>query len=59
MGKKKDAYNVLVGKPDEKRKLERPKHRWEYNIETCLEETGRRAWNRLMWFRIRAGGGLF
>jgi hypothetical protein len=58
MRKKKDTYNVLVGKPEEKRKLGRPKHRWEYNIKMCPEETGQRAWTRLMWFRIRTGGGL-
>jgi hypothetical protein len=28
MGKKRNAYRLLVGKPEGKRPLERPKHRW-------------------------------
>jgi hypothetical protein len=30
----------LVGKPEEKRLLERPKHRWEDNIKIDLQEVG-------------------
>jgi len=29
MGEKKGAYRVLVGKPDGKRRVGRPRHRWE------------------------------
>jgi hypothetical protein len=32
MGTKKNAYRILVGKPEEKRPLGRPRHRWEDNI---------------------------
>jgi hypothetical protein len=31
-GEKRNAYRVLVGKPEEKRPLGRPKRRWEDNI---------------------------
>ena len=31
----------LVGKPDGKRPLGRPRHRWEDNIKMDLEEVGR------------------
>jgi hypothetical protein len=32
MGEMRSAYNILVGKPEEKRPLRRPRHRWEDNI---------------------------
>jgi hypothetical protein len=28
-GEKRNAYRILVGKPEEKRALGRPRHRWE------------------------------
>jgi len=31
-------YRVLVGKPEGKRPLVRPRHRWEYNIKMALPE---------------------
>jgi ribosome biogenesis protein Nip4 len=31
---------VLVGKPEENRPLERPRHRWEDNIKIELKEVG-------------------
>ena len=34
-------YRVVVGKPEGKRPLGRPKHRWEDNIEIDLQEVGR------------------
>ena len=33
-------YRVLVGKPEGKRLLERPRHRWEDNIKMDLQEVG-------------------
>jgi len=36
----KGAYWVLVGKPEEKRPLGRPKHKWEDNIKTDFQEVG-------------------
>jgi hypothetical protein len=30
----------LVGKPKEKKPLERPRHRWKYNIKIHLKEIG-------------------
>jgi hypothetical protein len=32
------VYRVLVGRPEGKRPLERPRHRWEDNIKMCLME---------------------
>jgi len=34
------VYRVLVGKPDGKRPLGRPRHRWEDNIKIDLQEVG-------------------
>ena len=38
MGNRKGAYRVLVGKPEGKRRLGRPRRRWEGNIK--LQEVG-------------------
>jgi hypothetical protein len=33
---KRNAYRILVGKPEEKRPLGRPRHRWVDNIKMDL-----------------------
>jgi hypothetical protein len=40
MGEKRNAYRILVGKPEEKRSLGRPRRRWENNIRMDLREMG-------------------
>jgi hypothetical protein len=40
MGEERKAYKVLVGKPEGKRPLERPRHRWEDGIRMDLREIG-------------------
>ncbi|KAJ4436659.1 hypothetical protein ANN_16790 [Periplaneta americana] len=40
MGESRNAYRVLVGRPDGKRPLGRPRHRWEDNIKMDLREVG-------------------
>jgi hypothetical protein len=35
-GKKRNAYRILVGKPEGKRPLGRPRRRWYYNIKMNL-----------------------
>jgi hypothetical protein len=37
---KRTAYRILVGKPEGKRPLRRPRHRWENNIKMDLREIG-------------------
>jgi len=39
-GDRRDAYRVSVGKPEIKRSLRRPMHRWEDNIKMDLQEAG-------------------
>jgi hypothetical protein len=34
------AYNILVGRPEGRRPLGRPRRRWEDNIKMDLRETG-------------------
>ena len=40
MGERRDVYKVLVGKPEGKGSLGRPKRRWENNIKMDLQEVG-------------------
>jgi hypothetical protein len=41
MGEGRGVYRVLVGKPEGKRPLGRPRHRGEGNIKMDLQEVGR------------------
>jgi hypothetical protein len=40
MGEKRNVYRLLVGKPEGKRPLGRPRHRWIDNIKMHLLEIG-------------------
>jgi hypothetical protein len=40
MVEERKVYKVLVGKPEGKRPLGRPKHRWEDGIKMDIRETG-------------------
>jgi hypothetical protein len=57
MGEKRGVYRILVGKPEGKNPLGRPKHRWEDNIKMDLQEErcGSMDWIELA--HDRAGGG--
>jgi hypothetical protein len=41
MGEKRKSYRLLVGKPQGKRPLGRPRRRWVDNIRIDLGEVGR------------------
>jgi hypothetical protein len=49
------VYRVLVGKPEEKKPLCRPRNRWEDNITIDLQDVG--IWRGLSWLRIETGCG--
>jgi hypothetical protein len=49
MGKRKNAYRILVGKPEGKRPLGRPRCRWEDNIRIYLREIG---WGGMDWIHL-------
>jgi hypothetical protein len=40
IGEVRGAYKILVGRPEGKRPLGRPRHRWEDNIKMDLREIG-------------------
>jgi len=40
MWERRGAYRILVGKPEGKRRLGRPRHRWEDSINVDLDEVG-------------------
>jgi hypothetical protein len=58
MGEEKGVYRVLVGKPEGKRPLERPRCRWEDNSRMDLQEVvcGGMDWIGLAQDRIEKGG---
>jgi hypothetical protein len=41
MGEKRIAYRILVGQPEGKRPLGRPRRRWEDSIRMDLKDIGR------------------
>lgn len=48
-----NAYNILVGRPEVKRTLERPRHKWNNNIKITIKEI---VWIGLVWTRIGISG---
>jgi hypothetical protein len=46
MGEGRGAYRILVGRPEGRRPLGRPRRRWEHNIKMDLQEVG---WGRMDW----------
>ena len=40
MGERRGVYRILLGKPEGKRPLERPRRRWEDNINIDIQEVG-------------------
>jgi hypothetical protein len=58
VGEKRGAYRILVGTPEGRRPLGRPRRRWEDNIKMDLKEVGWGAWTGLSWPRIGTGGGM-
>jgi hypothetical protein len=58
MGEKRKVFKVLVGKPEGKKPLGRPRRRWEEGIRMVLREIGLGVWIGFDWLRIGTGGGL-
>jgi hypothetical protein len=46
---KRNVYKVLMGKPEGKRLLERPRCRWEDGIRMDLREIG---WGSVEWIQL-------
>jgi hypothetical protein len=49
MGEKKNAYGILVGKPEGRRPLGSPRRKWVDNIKMELSETG---WSGMGWIDL-------
>jgi hypothetical protein len=49
MGEGRNVYRVLVGKPDGRRPLEGPGHRWEDGTKLDLREIG---WGIVEWIQL-------
>jgi hypothetical protein len=48
-GERRGAYRALVGKPEGRRPLGRPRRRWEDNIKMDLREVG---WRVINWINL-------
>jgi hypothetical protein len=48
-GENRNAYKILMGNPEEKRPLGRPKRRWVHNIKIGLREIG---WDGMDWIDL-------
>jgi hypothetical protein len=51
----RNEYNILVPKPEGKKPLVRPRHRWNGNIRMDLREMGW-VWTGFIRLRIRSSG---
>jgi len=58
MGEGRGVYNVLVGRPEGKRPMGRPRRKWEDNIKMDLRETEIGWRTGFSWLRIGSSGGL-
>jgi hypothetical protein len=58
VGKVRNEYKIVVGKPEGKRPHGRRRDRWEDNIRIDLSEICGKACTECIWIRIETSGGL-
>jgi hypothetical protein len=51
------VYGVLIGKPEVKRPLGRPRPRWRIILRRIFGKWDVRLLTGMSWFRIKTGGG--
>jgi hypothetical protein len=49
MREERNVYKVLIGKPEGKRPLEKPRRRWEFGIRMDLREM---CWGSVEWMQL-------
>jgi hypothetical protein len=49
MGEERGAYRIVVGRPEGRRPLGRPRRRWEDNIKMDIREVG---WEGMNWIEL-------
>jgi len=54
---RRGVYRILVGKPEGKRPLGRPRSRWKDNTKMDLQEVGCGEWSGSRWLRMWTRGG--
>ena len=57
MGKRRGVYRVLVGKPEGKIPLGRPRHRWGVILRWIFSKWDMGVWIGSGWLRIGTDGG--
>jgi len=57
MGERTGVYRVLVGQPEGKTPLERPRRRWKIILRCIFRKWDVGVWTESSWLRIRTGGG--
>jgi hypothetical protein len=55
MGEKRNAFRIMMRKPERKRPLRRPRCRWEDNIKMDLRQDWV-VWSGLIWLRLETSG---
>jgi hypothetical protein len=49
VGEKRGSYRILVGRPEGRRPLRRPRWRWEDNVKVDLQDVG---WGGMDWIEL-------
>jgi hypothetical protein len=58
MGEERKVYKSLVGKPEGRRPLGRPRGEWEDGIRMDFRDISCGFWSGFKWLMIGTGGGL-
>jgi hypothetical protein len=53
----RNAYRILVGKPERKGPLVITRRRWDHNIRLGLREIDRKVWIGFIWIKIGTSSG--
>jgi hypothetical protein len=57
MGERRGVYRALIGKPEGKRQLGRPRRRWWIILEWIFRKWDVEVWTGSSWLGIGTGGG--